>query len=150
MRAEKSSGAAAALLASPQRAVRTELFRERVIEVAALVEIFGLSMSGNLQRSLSDRQPANVVEPLLGAGLVQRHDGKLSGKGNEMAVAVARLDHEQQAVIARCRVKIASSTQPTIDHDMGNVRIHSVCICGIVAHALGRHFFETLTRRVAR
>lgn len=74
--AGRTSLAATALLASQQRAVRIEKFSEHVSEVAALVEIFGLSMSGNLQRNLAERRPEAVVDPLLASGLVERRKGK--------------------------------------------------------------------------
>ena len=74
--AGRTSVAAAALLASRQRAVRLEEFKERVVDVAALVEIFGLAMSDNLQRALTEQRPESVIEPLLTSGLVEQHVGK--------------------------------------------------------------------------
>jgi glycerol-3-phosphate O-acyltransferase len=73
--AGRSSVSAAALLGSPNRALRLDEFRERVEEVAALLELTGLARSENLQRALAEGAPEAAAELLLQSGAVERKAG---------------------------------------------------------------------------
>lgn len=72
--AGRSSVSAAALLGSPQRALRVSEFRTRVVELADLLELLGLQCSEPLRRNLADGTPEACVELLLQSGAVERRE----------------------------------------------------------------------------
>jgi glycerol-3-phosphate O-acyltransferase len=67
-----SAVAAAALLASPERAVREALFCERVIETKAMLELLGMALDPALVRCIAEKRPAGAAATLVVAGWVQR------------------------------------------------------------------------------
>ncbi len=73
--AGRSSVSAAALLASPARALRIEEFRDRVRMISDLVLRMGLVRSPNLERCLEQGRPEAAVDLLLQSGVVVRREG---------------------------------------------------------------------------
>ncbi len=70
--AGRSSIAAAALLSQPANAMREEEFRERVVEVARILELLDVPLSESLQRCLASGRPEAALELLEQAERVKR------------------------------------------------------------------------------
>ena len=70
--AGRSAVAAAALLGQPANALREEELRERVIEVARLLELLGVPRSESLERCLASGRPEAAIELLEQAERVKR------------------------------------------------------------------------------
>ena len=70
--AGRSSVAAAALLGQPANALREEELRERIVEIAQLLELLGVPRSESLERCLASGRPEAAVELLEQAERVKR------------------------------------------------------------------------------
>jgi len=70
--AGRSSVSAVALLGGRGQGLRVRDFRERVVEVVALLDLAGLARSGNLARDLAEGRPEAAIDLLEHSGLVGR------------------------------------------------------------------------------
>jgi glycerol-3-phosphate O-acyltransferase len=67
-----SAVAAAALLATPGRAVLEPVFCERVVETARMLALLGVPLDPALERCIAEHRPAGAAATLVVAGFVER------------------------------------------------------------------------------